>query len=211
VIEVLVTSRTIASAISSADDTWRTGRPFRGGEIVSTGLLEHPGPPGCVDQAGGDRVDAPRREFDGQRSHDRLADERNRGLLGQVRQGRLQHGQHRYDLLVEPVAQLGQVEVGERAQAGRAGDGEHQCVDGREAGGELGDGRPVVEFLEQRRAALATLVERARRRGDLPATLTAGFAADVVFGVLWYRLLAIPQPFDHHLTDHLVALLTTGA
>jgi hypothetical protein len=139
------------------------------------------------------------------------ADERNRGLLGQVRQGRLQHGQHRYDLLVEPVAQLGQVEVGERAQAGRAGDGEHQCVDGREAGGELGDGRPVVEFLEQRRAALATLVERARRRGDLPATLTAGFAADVVFGVLWYRLLAIPQPFDHHLTDHLVALLTTGA
>ncbi len=67
-----------------------------------------------------------------------------------------------------------------------------------------------AEFLERRRAALATLVERARKRGDLPATLTAGFAADVVFGVLWYRLLAVPQPFDRDLTKRLVALLTAG-
>jgi AcrR family transcriptional regulator len=67
-----------------------------------------------------------------------------------------------------------------------------------------------AEFLERRRAALGALVERAHRRGDLPARLTAGFAADVVFGVLWYRLLAVPQPFDGDLTDRLVALLTTG-
>jgi AcrR family transcriptional regulator len=68
-----------------------------------------------------------------------------------------------------------------------------------------------AEFLQRRRAALATLVERARLRGDLPATLTAGFAADVVFGVIWYRLLAVPQPFDRRLTDSLVALLTAGS
>jgi AcrR family transcriptional regulator len=67
------------------------------------------------------------------------------------------------------------------------------------------------EFLERRRAAMATLVERARSRGDLPATVTAGFAADVVFGVIWYRLLAVPQPFDRRLANHLVALLTAGA
>jgi AcrR family transcriptional regulator len=67
-----------------------------------------------------------------------------------------------------------------------------------------------LEFLERRRAALAALVERARRRGDLPATLTAGFAADVAFGVLWYRLLAVPQPFDRRLTNHLVALLAAS-
>lgn len=65
-----------------------------------------------------------------------------------------------------------------------------------------------TDFLHRRRAALATLVERARRRGDLPEGLTAGFAADVVFGVLWYRLLAVPQPFDRRLTNQLVALLT---
>jgi hypothetical protein len=68
-----------------------------------------------------------------------------------------------------------------------------------------------ADFLQRRRAALATLVERANRRGDLPAALTAGFAADVVFGVIWYRLLAVPQPFDRHLTNHLIALLTNGA
>lgn len=65
-----------------------------------------------------------------------------------------------------------------------------------------------TEFLERRRAAIATLVERASARGDLPATLTAGLVADVVYGVLWYRLLAVPQPFDGRLTDDLVTLLT---
>lgn len=68
-----------------------------------------------------------------------------------------------------------------------------------------------ADFLERRRAAMATLAERALLRGDLPGGLTAGFAADVVFGVLWYRLLAVPQPFDGQLTDQLVALLTVGA
>jgi AcrR family transcriptional regulator len=65
-------------------------------------------------------------------------------------------------------------------------------------------------FLDERRAALATLVERARRRGDLPAGLTPEFAADVVFGVLWYRLLVVEQPFDQRLADDLVALLTAA-
>lgn len=68
-----------------------------------------------------------------------------------------------------------------------------------------------ADFLQRRRAAVATLVDRARERGDLPHTVTAGLAADVVFGVLWYRLLAIPQPFDRELTESLVALLTARA
>jgi hypothetical protein len=63
-------------------------------------------------------------------------------------------------------------------------------------------------FLERRRAAVATLVERARRRGDLPAGLTEGFVADVLLGVLWYRLVVVPQPFDRELSGRLVALLT---
>ncbi|MEU6537682.1 TetR/AcrR family transcriptional regulator [Streptomyces sp. NPDC047000] len=64
-----------------------------------------------------------------------------------------------------------------------------------------------AEFLERRRAALAVLVERAAERGDLPAALTAGFAADVLFGVFWYRLMAVPQPFDDRLVEDLVTLL----
>lgn len=65
-------------------------------------------------------------------------------------------------------------------------------------------------FLERRRAAVAALVERARRRGDLPAGLTEGFVADVLLGVLWYRLIVVPQPFDRELSSRLVALLTAG-
>jgi AcrR family transcriptional regulator len=71
--------------------------------------------------------------------------------------------------------------------------------------------RGRAEVLQRRRAALTTLVERARERGDLPAGLTADFAAEVVFGVIWYRLLALPRPFDDALADHLVALLTNGS
>jgi AcrR family transcriptional regulator len=68
-----------------------------------------------------------------------------------------------------------------------------------------------AEFVERRRLAVATLVDRARRRGDLPQGLTAGFAADVILGTLWYRLLVYPQAFDDQLARHLTALLTTGA
>ncbi|MER7923741.1 TetR/AcrR family transcriptional regulator [Streptomyces sp. NPDC096057] len=45
-------------------------------------------------------------------------------------------------------------------------------------------------FLVKRRAALETLVERAAARGDKPAHLTGDFAADLVFGLIWYRVLA---------------------
>lgn len=65
-----------------------------------------------------------------------------------------------------------------------------------------------AEFLERRRAALATLVERAAERGDLPVTVTAGFAADVLFGMFWYRLMTVPQPFDDRLVEDLVTLLS---
>ncbi|MFD9705990.1 TetR/AcrR family transcriptional regulator [Lentzea sp. NPDC059081] len=67
------------------------------------------------------------------------------------------------------------------------------------------------DFLERRRAALGTLVQRAGLRGDLPAHVTEELAADVVFGVLWYRLLAVPGPFDDALAAQLVTLLTADA
>lgn len=45
-------------------------------------------------------------------------------------------------------------------------------------------------FLAKRRAALMTLIERAAERGDHPAGMSAAFAADIVFGLIWYRILA---------------------
>jgi AcrR family transcriptional regulator len=62
-------------------------------------------------------------------------------------------------------------------------------------------------FLERRRDALAIIIDRARERGDLPDRPAPGTAADIVFGTIWYRILATRQPFDAELVDDLVAVL----
>lgn len=53
-------------------------------------------------------------------------------------------------------------------------------------------------FLNRRRAALEIVVERAAVRGDKPVDLTAAFAADLVFGLIWYRILATERLLDHN-------------
>lgn len=45
-------------------------------------------------------------------------------------------------------------------------------------------------FLRKRRAAVDTLVARAAQRRDKPEHLSADLAADLVFGLIWYRVLA---------------------
>ncbi len=67
-----------------------------------------------------------------------------------------------------------------------------------------------ASFLHRRRDALAVLVERARTTGELPADVRPGTVADVVFGVIWYRLLATRAPLDRRLVDELVHLLAPG-
>jgi hypothetical protein len=62
--------------------------------------------------------------------------------------------------------------------------------------------------LRGRREALRQLLGRAEVRGDLPATITAELAIDLVFGTLWYRLLAAHRSLDDQLADDLVAVLT---
>jgi len=71
-----------------------------------------------------------------------------------------------------------------------------------------GFGRRFREsFLADRRSALGELLDRAAARGDLPATPAPDLAIDLVFGTLWYRVLAAHRPVDDQLTDDLVAVL----
>jgi AcrR family transcriptional regulator len=51
-------------------------------------------------------------------------------------------------------------------------------------------------FLRKRRSALEIIVERAAVRGDKPPHLGVEFAADVVFGLIWYRILATDRLLD---------------
>lgn len=63
-------------------------------------------------------------------------------------------------------------------------------------------------FLERRREALAVITARARERGDLPNRPAPGTVADIVFGTIWYRILATREPFDRQLADDLLSILT---
>ena len=63
------------------------------------------------------------------------------------------------------------------------------------------------DFLFRRRDALGRIVERAHERGELPAGVGAGTVIDVVFGTLWYRLLATREPVGRGLAGELVTLL----
>lgn len=64
-----------------------------------------------------------------------------------------------------------------------------------------------ASFLQRRRDALGVILERARARGDLPPIPSPGTVTDIVFGVVWYRLLATGQPVDDQLADELVGTL----
>ena len=67
-------------------------------------------------------------------------------------------------------------------------------------------------FLQRRRAALETLVTRAAERGDLPAGRSPATTSRVVFGVIWYEILAgdpaRSSGRESELIAELVSLLT---
>jgi AcrR family transcriptional regulator len=62
-------------------------------------------------------------------------------------------------------------------------------------------------FLKRRRDALSVIVARAAARGDLPPAVRPATVADIVFGVIWYRLLATRDPVDDAVIEELVAVL----
>jgi AcrR family transcriptional regulator len=62
-------------------------------------------------------------------------------------------------------------------------------------------------FLERRRDAFAVVTDRAAKRGDLPEHPNPSVAADIVFGTIWYRVLATHQPLNQALADDLLTIL----
>jgi AcrR family transcriptional regulator len=66
-------------------------------------------------------------------------------------------------------------------------------------------------FLERRRIALGHLVTRAESRGDLPASVRGELIGDVVFGVVWYRMLATERLLGDADAKGIAALLSSTA
>jgi AcrR family transcriptional regulator len=67
-----------------------------------------------------------------------------------------------------------------------------------------------AQFLQRRRDALGVILQRAHERGDLRPGVSLHTAADLVFGILWYRLLAVPAPLDETLIEEIVVLLSAS-
>jgi AcrR family transcriptional regulator len=65
-----------------------------------------------------------------------------------------------------------------------------------------------ASFLQPRREALGTILDRARSRGELPPGLSPGSITDILFGTIWYRLLATRRPLDDQLAEELTSALT---
>jgi len=66
-------------------------------------------------------------------------------------------------------------------------------------------------FLERRREALAVITGRARERGDLPGRPAPETVADIVFGTIWYRIMATRRPLDAGFEEDLLDLLAPAA
>lgn len=66
-------------------------------------------------------------------------------------------------------------------------------------------------LIQRRRDALGRVLARAAERGDLPPGLRLTTVLDLVFGILWYRLLAVPAPMDDALVHELLLILTGPA
>jgi AcrR family transcriptional regulator len=110
------------------------------------------------------------------------------------------HGSYRADLRAFLEASYAMANVPQLADVLRALMAEAQLDR------EFGD-RFRVSFLERRRDAVAVITGRARGRGDLPARPDEATVADIVFGTIWYRVLATRRPLDAGLVDDLIAVL----
>jgi hypothetical protein len=148
-------------------------------------------PPGGVHDPRGDRVHPHRGELRRQRGDDALDRAVHRGECDRA-------GQR------GPRARRRDYEIGNRSPAFvsllRALMAEAQLDP------EFGT-RFRAAFLERRRDALAVITGRARDRGDLPDRPDPGTVADIVFGTIWYRILATRRPFDAGLEADLLDVL----
>jgi AcrR family transcriptional regulator len=79
----------------------------------------------------------------------------------------------------------------------------------REALGDAATMERLAGFTAARRDALAQIIDRARDRGQIPATARHDTVVDQAFGLLWYRMIFAHRPLDEDAADDLAAALAT--
>jgi AcrR family transcriptional regulator len=64
-----------------------------------------------------------------------------------------------------------------------------------------------AEFILVRRQPLLTILNEGIRRGELPANTESEVMADLIYGAMWYRLLARHAPLDEKCAHDIVHTL----
>ncbi len=64
-----------------------------------------------------------------------------------------------------------------------------------------------TEFIAVRRQPLLTILYEGKQRGELPAESDCEVLADLIYGAMWYRLLARHAPLDEQYAHDIVSLL----
>ncbi|MDF0530064.1 TetR/AcrR family transcriptional regulator [Tsukamurella sp. 8F] len=62
-------------------------------------------------------------------------------------------------------------------------------------------------FLAHRRNMLAAMLAAARDRGEIRGDVDVALVSEVVFGTLWYRLLAASGPIDESFADDMIGVV----
>jgi len=60
------------------------------------------------------------------------------------------------------------------------------------------------------RASLAEAIERGKARGDFPSSLDVQFVIDLLVGMVFQRVLVVPEPMTDGLAERLVDLVMNG-
>jgi len=66
-------------------------------------------------------------------------------------------------------------------------------------------------FFDRRRVITVALFDRARDRGEIPASANIGILSDMLIGAIWMRLLAGHAPLNDEFADELAVHLVTAA
>lgn len=65
-------------------------------------------------------------------------------------------------------------------------------------------------FVERRRENIRAIVKNAIDRGEVQTSLDPDFASDLVFGIMWYRLMFEHGPLDSDLARRLAKLISNS-
>ena len=78
-------------------------------------------------------------------------------------------------------------------------------------GGDPEVDRVIREIRERHRAPARSVLERARRRGDLPKRVNVELLLDILTGTIYGRLRECPRPLDPLWVKRVVRLILSGA